>query len=478
MLLTDILLVGAVFILIRLLPGKELRKWAIFFLSLITIFWFQPLSSIRNLDFWLPFFSLMTALFIWVFIFSWNSFFELKNIIALLVYLTYTVALFLLGIILPSLINELTTIPQFRTLTLIYFTSLMVMALFIHVKITKNIKAFIILFLLLFVFIIQKNNSFALETSRFLRLLNGQTQNLASASEIVWIGYSYLAFRIIHVLKERKRILKMNLSFRDFICYLFYSPTYIAGPIDTVFHFSKGLENTGNNPISEDLLQGGKRIARGLFWKFVVADSLAIISLNETIAAESVKTIWMWVIVFAYAFRIFFDFAGYTEIAIGISRFVGIVLPENFDKPYRAENITIFWNHWHITLTQWFRIYFFNPVTRFLRTRFSNMPTWLIIFLTQSATMILIGMWHGINLNYLIWGIWNAAGLFFHNRLTQITSKPPDLMKETNVKTKLIKVFFTSITFLYISLGWIWFALPDANLSMSVFRTLAGLRVK
>jgi len=96
----------------------------------------------------------------------------------------------------------------------------------------------------------------------------------------------------------------------------------------------------------------------GLFKKFALADSLALIALNAVNAGQVKSSGWMWLILYAYAFQIYFDFSGYTDIAIGMGRWLGIRLPENFAHPYLKPNLTLFWNSWHITLAQWFRAYF------------------------------------------------------------------------------------------------------------------------
>jgi D-alanyl-lipoteichoic acid acyltransferase DltB (MBOAT superfamily) len=166
----------------------------------------------------------------------------------------------------------------------------------------------------------------------------------------------------------------------------------------------------------ETLLDGGQRILLGVFKKFVLADSLAIIALNSQNSMQTAPGVWAWVLLYAYTLRIFFDFAGYTDIALGMGRWLGIHLPENFASPYFKTNLTAFWNSWHITLAQWFRAYFFNPATRALRSSPTKLPVWLVILVGQAGTMLLIGLWHGVTWNFVAWGLWHAIGLFAHNR--------------------------------------------------------------
>jgi len=171
-------------------------------------------------------------------------------------------------------------------------------------------------------------------------------------------------------------------------------------------------------------------------------------------------------------FQIYFDFSGYTDIAIGIGHLVGIKLPENFLSPYTKNNITQFWNSWHITLTQWVRSYFFNPFNRWIR-RYKSIPAWTMIFVGQLATMVLIGLWHGITWNFILWGIWHGLGLFIQNRWsdfakTRINPANPQMQKVLQISGALI-------TFQFVTLGWVFFALSEPSLSQTVFLKLFGL---
>ena len=182
----------------------------------------------------------------------------------------------------------------------------------------------------------------------------------------------------------------------------------------------------------------------------------------------------MWFVVIVYSLRIYFDFNGYTNIAIGLSRLLGIRLPENFNKPYLSPTLSIFWNNWHITLTQWFRAYYFNPMTRFLRTKFKSLNSQFIKAFMQITTMLLIGLWHGISANFIAWGAWNGIGLFFQNRITRfIAGKTKDGKPLWRISA-IYKTISTTITFLYITLGWVWFALPNLDDSVQVFLILFG----
>jgi D-alanyl-lipoteichoic acid acyltransferase DltB (MBOAT superfamily) len=180
----------------------------------------------------------------------------------------------------------------------------------------------------------------------------------------------------------------------------------------------------------------------------------------------------MWIHLYAYTFQIYFDFSGYTDIAIGIARLVGIKLPENFLSPYTKPNLTQFWNNWHMTLTQWFRSYFFNPFNRWIRG-YKSIPAWVMILIGQLATMLLIGLWHGITWNFILWGTWHGLGLFAQNRWsdfakTRINPTDPRIQKT-------LQIGGVVLTFHFVALGWVFFALSEPSLSGTVFMKLFGL---
>jgi D-alanyl-lipoteichoic acid acyltransferase DltB (MBOAT superfamily) len=167
--------------------------------------------------------------------------------------------------------------------------------------------------------------------------------------------------------------------------------------------------------------------------------------------------------------RIYLDFAGYTDITLGMGRWLGVKLPENFTAPYLKTNLTAFWNSWHITLAQWFRSYFFNPLTRALRTGRISLPVWLIILAGQVGTMSLIGLWHGVTWNFAAWGLWHALGLFIHNRWSDWARPRMGSLGERPMLRRLAILGGWFLTFNYVALGWVWFALPDIGLSLVMF---------
>lgn len=474
MTIEQILLLSAVVFLSRMVFSLKGFNWSIYVVSLLAIYWFQPLSPIRTIDYWFPTIILLLAILGWLVLNKDQSILVKENRISFALLFIF----FFLALISESLgIYIFNPIVSFPGRASLIFTIVLGILFYLSLESKYENNKYVFIFLLaliLGIFIILKSQYLSLLASQFLRQLSGQLKSLSSADEIVWVGYSYFSFRLLHILFDRKRIKDLKLTLREYISYLIFFPAFIAGPIDRVEHFAEQLRSERKNKLSDEFIAGLFRITKGFFYKFIIADSLALISLNSHSIYQLNNSWWTWILVYSYALRLFFDFAGYTDIAIGMGRLAGIELPENFRQPYFSRNITIFWNKWHITLTQWFRTYYFNPVTRFLRTRFGALKPGTVIMITQISTMLLIGLWHGINWNFVFWGLWNGIGLFIHNRWSSLVLPKFGRFRKL-FETRLGAAISVLFTFNYIALGWVWFALPTLQDSLVVFERLLGL---
>jgi alginate O-acetyltransferase complex protein AlgI len=448
------------------------RKWFLLVTSLAAVYWLQPFTPIPHLDFWLPSVSISLAFFTWVITQPTGLSPNRET------WLTAgVVAAMLLLIGLLRYLDPVCCLTPSRPPDLLKIIVLLLAITGLAALMWRaQVKSFWLTGLLLFIlilFLVLKTEALSTMLSSLLRSISGRSVATASALDIRWLGFSYIAFRLFHIVRDRQNGKLPQITLQEFLIYIFFFPALPAGPIDRGQRFVQDLRKEFRLT-SADFLKSGQRIALGFFKKFVVADSLAMIALNETLANQTSSPSWLWVFVVAYALRIYFDFSGYTDIAIGTGQWMGIRLPENFDRPYLKPNLTTFWNSWHMTLAQWFRAYFFNPLTRAMRTgkRPIDMP--IIIFCGQLGTMVLIGLWHGITWNFLIWGIWHGLGLFVHNRWAEFSkTRLADRHDNPRVKT-LLETASTFATFLYVTLGWVWFALPDPSQSWKVLSGLFG----
>lgn len=331
-----------------------------------------------------------------------------------------------------------------------------------------------VIFLIVLIFIVFKTEALATGVSRWLRAQAGQDTSLASMIDLNWLGFSYIAFRLIHTLRDRQSGLLPDLSLREYVTYLVFFPALVAGPIDRAERFARDFralpEKIGLD--AARWTEAGTRIAIGILKKFVIADSLAQgAALNSINAAQADSTWALWALLYGYALRLFFDFSGYSDIAIGIGILFGVKLPENFDRPYLKTNLAAFWQSWHMTLSSWARFYVFSPLSRALLMR--KVKPVHVVFITQMATMLVIGLWHGVTLNFLIWGAWHGLGLFIHKQWTDRTRARYMRLGDRQKRAVMVVSWF--VTFHYVVIGWVWFALPGVGESARVLARLVGI---
>ena len=472
-----LILIGAslgIFVLCGFKRARRLRSPMLLVVSVVVIFWLQPALPIRGLDFWLPCATLVLAAFGWVLTSIPEE--QKRNE-------TLTTLLIVAGTVLliaqtryfgSSGILSASRPPQTLTVLIVMLlsASLLLGSARVSGRFKPGLSLAIILILVLF--LVLKLPALTLAASALLRGLGGQSRELASALDIRWLGFSYIAFRLIHTLRDRQVGRLPAMTLQEYLVYMLFFPAISAGPIDRSERFIKDLRGEFTSSAA-DFGAAAERLMIGLLKKLVLADTLAMISLNATNASQVNAAGWLWLLLLVYSLQIYLDFSGYTDIAIGMARFMGIHLPENFQAPYIKTNLTRFWDNWHMTLTQWFRAYFFFPVTRFLRTRARWMPAWLVILVTQLSTMVLIGLWHGVTLNFLLWGMWHGVGLFVQNRWSAWTQPLAQRLREKPLLNNVATALSILVTFLYVTLGWVWFTLPDADLSLRVFGRLFGL---
>jgi D-alanyl-lipoteichoic acid acyltransferase DltB (MBOAT superfamily) len=445
------------------------RSWVLLIASVLALYWLQPATPIRTLDFWLPTAALSLTVIVWAATQPSATHRSADTLTTLLILLGLIFLISLNRYIEPCCLTPSRPPDPLRVVIALVFLA----ALLGLISYTSPQSHLLVaIYFLLLTLLTLKTAPLAQLLSAGLRTLVGQSPAQAAALDIRWLGFSYLAFRLIHALRERMLNKLPQLALSEFITYVIFFPALTAGPIDRAERFVKDLR-ASRALTAPVVLEGGRRLVWGLFKKFALADTLALIALNGVNATQTTSGGWLWVLLYAYALRIYFDFSGYTDIALGLAKLLGVNLPENFNQPYRKQNLTAFWNSWHITLAHWFRAYYFNPLTRALRAR--NLPPTAVILLTQFTTMILIGLWHGVAWNFVAWGAWHGAGLFIHNRWADFIKPRTALFDDRPWLKRAATWSGVAFTFHYVGLGWVWFALPDIGLAGRVMLKLFGL---
>ncbi|MFQ3536761.1 MAG: MBOAT family O-acyltransferase [Aggregatilineales bacterium] len=316
----------------------------------------------------------------------------------------------------------------------------------------------IFLAVLIGLFIVLKSPPLTEGLAAWLRAHANRPLSVAGALDVGWLGFSYVAFRLIHTLRDRQSGKLPALSLREYLTYLIFFPAYTAGPIDRAERFVKDYRNLA--PLEAGrAMEGFGRIGVGILKKFVLADTLALIALDPLSASRVQSLPGLLLLIYAYSFRLYFDFSGYSDIAIGIGRLYGINLPENFALPYLKSNLTAFWQSWHITLSNWARFYVFMPLSRYLFTTLKGSNKAVAVLIAQVSTMLIIGLWHGISLNFVLWGLWHGIGLWLHK---QYSDRTRDFYTQLSTRPLLRRCVYTAgvlVTFHYVSFGWVLFVL-------------------
>lgn len=267
---------------------------------------------------------------------------------------------------------------------------------------------------------------------------------------ILPLAISFFTFEFIQYAVDSHRKDMPEHSFVDFMAFLMFFPTLIAGPIKRFQDFVPQMASARFSWLQ--IQQGSSRILIGLAKKMIIADSLdpwvqPLLSSEAILQASPTQ---LGVALLAYAIKIYLDFSGYSDIAIGSARLFGIAIPENFDHPYLRPNIALFWRHWHMSLTHWITTYVFIPLggSRAAMGR---------VLLNLMIAMGVSGLWHGAAWHFVFWGLYHGLLLGLH-RLYKTYLKPR-LLGLTRWP-RLYTLACTLLTFGLVTLGWGLFIMP------------------
>jgi alginate O-acetyltransferase complex protein AlgI len=465
----SILIVSA--LLLGLVSWKWQRANLLMISSIIFLYWLQPETALRGLGFWLPTAGLLITVISWVLTSSPEVRRAKGNLQTLVLIFSAVIVIGVLGLFDSSNLLGFVNPPRTWQAAALLFAGIGLTGML--VRSGRNFAASLwpSFVLIIALFVILKTPFLAQKASELWRHLSGQSLVLASPYDLKWLGFSYAAFRILHTIRDRQAGRLPDVTLREYLTFVIFFPALAAGPIAKLKDVADQIQ-TSTNTFQINLARGGERVIRGLFKKFVIADSLAVFALNSQNASHPGSPLGAWMLLYSFSLQIYFDFSGYTDIAIGLAKFLDIQLPENFNRPYLQTNLTQFWNNWHMTLTNWFRAYVFNPLSRSLRKK--KHPVLVILLITQILTMVLVGLWHGVTINFVIWGIWHGLGLLIQNRWSSLLVEKNNSSQEPGRFGRIQELFGILLTFHYVTLGWIWFVLPTPDQGWSYLKILFG----
>jgi alginate O-acetyltransferase complex protein AlgI len=282
-------------------------------------------------------------------------------------------------------------------------------------------------------------------------------EHIPSFTLILPVGISFYTFQSVnYVIDVYRGELKPARNIFHFFAYLSLFPHLVAGPILRARQMIPQME-TLHIPVEGERWRGMKLIAQGFFMKMVIADRLAPMvneAFNNPIHIHNM--LYWWVSVSFFAFQIYYDFAGYSNIAIGLLCWMGYYVPPNFNHPYRAASLKEFWQRWHISLSTWFRDYVYFPLggsrKGILRADYN-----------MAVAMILSGLWHGASWTFVIWGVCHAVFLIIERR----TLWPGKLIKITG-STLPSKI----LTIIQVWLAWVFFRSAGMQQAWLIIKSL------
>ncbi len=266
------------------------------------------------------------------------------------------------------------------------------------------------------------------------------TGHLTWTKLVLPIGISFYTFETItYVVDVYRRVHKPLHNFWDYQLYIILFPKLIAGPIIRYHELADQISDRSKNDTTDNKLTGFFRFAVGLGKKVMIANPLGAFA--DMVFAGDIPTTssaTLWIGILAYAFQIYYDFAGYSDMAIGLSRMIGFDIIENFNNPYISQNISEFWRRWHMSLGRWMRNYLYLPLG-------GNRVSTGRLYFNLWIVFLVSGLWHGAAWNFIVWGA-------FHG--TFLVADRLFLLKFYEKIGKYPSIF---ITFVITLVGWVLF---------------------
>ncbi len=230
---------------------------------------------------------------------------------------------------------------------------------------------------------------------------NWAPQLLQDGNRLIPLGLSYYSFRQIHyAIEQYKEKIPLH-NFGEYVCYMFFLPTILVGPINRFPTFMRHLRRRRWD--GQMFSDGLERILYGYAKIVILGNFLVSQKIGDAIGTMDQQYLWLKTYLESINFLLntYFQFAGFSDVAIGLALLTGFRVMENFNYPLTAPNINEFWNRWHISLSSWCKDYVYIPVASITRQ-----PIWGIIF-----TMLVIGLWHELSMKYIIWGLFHGVGI-------------------------------------------------------------------
>lgn len=294
-------------------------------------------------------------------------------------------------------------------------------------------------------------------TATLHELIPATQQMFEKTNYTLPIGISFFTFQALSYVIDVYRGIPAQRSVLNIGLYISLFPQLIAGPIVRYTTVMEQLECRSTTP--DRFAVGVRRFMIGFNKKVLLANIMALVA-DEAFGASSPSVGMAWLGAIAYALQIYFDFSGYSEMAIGLGKMFGFEFLENFDYPYISKTITEFWRRWHMSLGTWFRDYVYFPLGG------SHVKSKLRLVFNLAVVWLATGVWHGASWNFILWGVLYGVVLIFE-KLLNLPKRLPG--------HKVPEILYQCFTMLIVLFGWVLFRAIDLPSAVNYLRAMFGL---
>jgi alginate O-acetyltransferase complex protein AlgI len=298
-----------------------------------------------------------------------------------------------------------------------------------------------------------KYANFAMGTAAGLAHWFGSDVAFPHLDIILPIGISFYTFHTIsYIVDSYRRVIRPTRNLFEFAAYVSLFSQLIAGPIVRFRQIEEDLARIGTHDRSRWFWRGVSFFTVGLVEKVIIADTLAAFVDPALASYASLSTIGAWLAMLGYSFQIYFDFSGYSSMAVGLGYLFGLRIPQNFNSPYKALDPSDFWRRWHISLSSCLRDYVYIPLG-------GNRRGDVRAYYNLLVTMLIGGLWHGASWTFVVWGAYHGLLLAIHRRFARQWDAVPVALKQP-------------LMFFLVLVGWVFFRSANFMMAISILRTM------
>jgi alginate O-acetyltransferase complex protein AlgI len=281
----------------------------------------------------------------------------------------------------------------------------------------------------------------------------GHPAALPQLNIVLPIGISFYTFHTIsYVVDSYRRTIRPTRDFWEFASYVSLFSQLVAGPIVRFRQIEEDLEKVGEIPRGTFDHLGWSYFVIGLAQKMLIADSISAIIDPALKNYSGLGTLTTWAVMLGYTYQLYFDFAGYSNMAVGLGYLFGIRIPQNFNSPYKADGIGDFWRRWHISLSSCLRDYVYIPLG-------GNRGGSAAVYRNLLLTMLIGGLWHGANWTFVVWGAYHGALLCIERVFRDVWER-------------VLRPLRIAITFVLVVVGWVFFRATDFGMAAGILRRM------